>query len=72
MWTNIRLFIQEQPDLDLQCLLKRLQNKSADNKSIRLFVICALRVNTCEFNEYTLTIFMKCTHMCAALTTYYM
>ena len=30
--------------LDLRCLLMRLQNVSADNKNIRLFVICTLRV----------------------------
>ena len=31
-------------DLDLHCLLKRLQNVSVDKKNIRLFVICALRI----------------------------
>ena len=57
-------------DLDLHCLLKRLQNVSADNKYIRLFVICALRVNTCEVSVYTVRTFMKCTHVCVALKAY--
>ena len=47
-----------QSDLDLHCLLKRLQNVSADNKNIQLFVIWALRVNKCEFSVYTVRIFM--------------
>ena len=42
----------EQSDLDLHCLLKRLQNVTADNKNIRLFVICALRVNTCDGPDF--------------------
>ena len=29
-----------------------------------------LRVNKCEFSLYTLRIFMKCTHVCAAQATY--
>ena len=41
----------KQSDLNLHCLLKRLQNVSVDNKNIRLFVICALRVNTCEVSD---------------------
>ena len=32
-------------------LAKRLQNVSVDNKNIRHFVICALRVNTCEVSD---------------------
>ena len=51
---------------DLHCLLKRCQHASADNKNIGLFVISVLRVNTCEVNEYTVGIFMKCTHVCTA------
>ena len=39
---------QTAPDLDLHCLLKILQNYSADNKNIRFFMICALGVNTCQ------------------------
>ena len=46
-------------DLDLHCLLKRLQNVSADTKNIPLFVICALRVNTCKFSVYTVRIFIN-------------
>ena len=30
------------------------------------FVICALRVSTCEVNVYTVRTFMKCMHVCAA------
>ena len=53
----------EQSDLDLHCLLKRLQNVSEDNKNIQLFEICALRVNTCEISAYTVRTFVKCTHV---------
>ena len=42
---------------------------SGHTKNIRLFVICALRVNTCEVSVYTVRIFLKCTHVCAAQTT---
>ena len=35
------------------------------------FVICALRVNKCEFSVYMVRILMKCTHVCAAKTTYF-
>ena len=69
MWSQIRLLLKEQFDLDLHCLSKRLKNISTDHKSIQLFVVCALRVNNCEFSVYTVTIFMKCTHVCAAQTT---
>ena len=31
----------------------------------------ALRVNKCEFSVYTVRIFMKRTHVCAAQTTYF-
>ena len=41
-----------------------------DNKNIRLFVICALRVNACEVNVYTVRFFMKCTHVCATQKAY--
>ena len=34
-------------------------------RNIKLFVICALRVNYCEFSVYMVSIFMKCTHVCA-------
>ena len=41
------VLLSEQSDVDLQCLLKRFQNVSADNKNILLYVIhvCALKVN---------------------------
>ena len=39
-------------------------------KACDIFVICALRANKCEFSVYTVTIFTKCTHICAAQTTY--
>ena len=29
-------------------------------QNIQLFVICALRVNKCEFSVYTVRIFMMC------------
>ena len=51
-------------------LFKRLQNVSADNKNIRLFVICTLMVNACEVSIYTVRTFMKCMHVCAALKVY--
>ena len=34
------------------------------------FLLCALSVNKYEFSMYTVRIFMKCTHFCAAPTTY--
>ena len=37
-----------------------------DDESIWLFVICALRVNKCEFSVYAVRILMKCMHV----TTY--
>ena len=57
-------------ELDLHCLLKRLQNVSADNKNIRLFKICAFRINTYEASVYAVRTFMKCTHGCAAQKAY--
>ena len=63
MWTQI--------EMDLHFLSKRLQNISADEKSIRFFFCdSALRDNTLKFSVYTVTIFMKCTYVCANLTTY--
>ena len=40
-------------------------------KNILLFVICAFRVNKCEFSVYTVRIFIKCTHVFSAQTTNY-
>ena len=44
MWTQVRLLLQGQSDLDLRCLLKRLQNISADAKTYAFILRCALRV----------------------------
>ena len=41
MWTQIRLLLQGWSDLDPRCLLKRLQNVSADAKNIH--VHCEMR-----------------------------
>ena len=38
----------------------------ADDKKHAFCDICALRVNKCEFSVYTVRIFMKYTHVCAA------
>ena len=40
------------------------------DKNIQFVIICALRVNKCEFSVYTVRIFMKCTHVLAALKAY--
>ena len=34
-----------------------------------ILLLCALRVNKCEFSVHKVRIFMKCTHICAAKTT---
>ena len=60
----------DQTDLDLYCLSKRLQIFQQTTKTYDIFVICVLRVNKCEFSVYTARIFMKCTHVWAAQTTY--
>ena len=39
-------------------------------QNIQLFVIYALRVDKCDFSVYTVRIFMKCMHVCAAQKTY--
>ena len=44
-------------------------NSLVDDKSIH-FVIMRLRVTKCEFSVYTVRIFMKCTHVCAAQKAY--
>ena len=36
MWTQIRLLLDEQAAINLQCLFKRLPNISIDDKNIRL------------------------------------
>ena len=40
-------------------------NILVDDKNIH-FVIMRFRINKCEFSVYTVRIFMKCTHVCAA------
>ena len=70
MRTQIRLLIQEQSDLDLHCLSKRLQIFQQATKAYDVFAICALNVNKCKFSVNTVRIFMKCTHVCAAILTY--
>ena len=45
---------------------------SADDDNIRLFVICALRVNKREISVYTVRTFMKCTHVSAAQKAYWL
>ena len=66
MWTQIRLRLWEQSDQDLHCLSKRLQIFQQMTKAYNFFVICALRVNECEFSAYTARIFIKGTYV----TTY--
>ena len=39
---------EEQSDLDLHCLTKRLQRNFSDDESRRLVLIGSLRVNKCE------------------------
>ena len=39
-------------------------------QKIRLFVVCAIRVDTCEVSVYTVRTFMKCTHVCVAQKAY--
>ena len=36
-----------------------------------ILLLCALRVNKCEFSVYTVRIFIKCTNVCAAQKAYY-
>ena len=35
----------------------------ASNNSVDVLLLCALRVNKCEFSVYTVRIFMKRTHV---------
>ena len=50
--------VQEQSYLDLHFLQKRLQIFQETAKAYNLFVMCALRVNKCEFSVNTVRIFM--------------
>ena len=59
MWTQVRLLLQEQSDLDLHCLSKRLQIFQQTTKAYSFFGILSLRVDKCEFSVYTVRIFMK-------------
>ena len=54
---------QEQSDLDLHCLSKSLQTFQQTTKTYDFFMICALRVNKCEFSVYTIMIVIKFTHV---------
>ena len=65
MWTQIRAV---QSDLDLHCLLKRLQIFQQMTKAYNFFMICAFRVDKCEFSVYTVSIFMKCMQVAAQTT----
>ena len=56
--------------MDLHCLSKRFQRHFADDESRRLVLIGSLRVNKYEFSVFTVKIFMKYAHVCAAQTTY--
>ena len=60
----------EQSDLDLHILSKRLQIFQQTTKAYDFSVKCALIVNKCELNVYTVRIFIKCMHVCAAQTYY--
>ena len=57
--------LQEQSDLGPRCLSMRLQIFKWTIKTY-ILLLCALRVNNCEFSVYTVRIFMICTHVCAA------
>ena len=57
VWSGFTLFIYE------------ASNSLVDDKKI-IFLLCALRVNKCEFSVYTVRIFMKCMHVCAAQKAY--
>ena len=46
------------------------KNRRRPNQT-SFFVIDALRVNNCEFSVNTITLFMKCSHVCVAQTTYF-
>ena len=57
----------EQSDLDPHCLSMRLQIVKWTTKNIHFVII---RFNKCEFSVYTIRIFKKCTHVCAAQKAY--
>ena len=42
----------------------------SDKPYLLLGLLSPLRVNKCEFSVYTVRIFMKCTRICAAETTF--
>ena len=69
MRTHIRLLLQEHSDLGSHCLSMKLQIVWWATKTYSL-LLSALRVNKCEFSVYTVRIFMKCTHVCAAQKAY--
>ena len=45
-------------------------NSLVDDKKTYVLRLCALRVNKCEFSVYTVRIFMKRMHVCAAQKAY--
>ena len=54
VWSGFTLFVY------------KTSNILVDDIKTYIFWLCALRVNKCEFSVYTVGIFMKCTHVCAA------
>ena len=60
----------------IQPILMILASKFMVNRALSdityssLGLLSPLRVNKCEFSVYTVRIYMKCTHVCAAQTTY--
>ena len=50
-------------------LSMRRQKVSGQQKTYSL-CLCTLRFNKCEFSVYTVRIFMKCMHVCAAQKPY--
>ena len=63
MWTQI--------EMDLHFLSKRFHQYFSRRKKHKIFFCdSALRDNTLKFSVYTVTIFLKCTYVCATQTTY--
>ena len=45
-------------------------DQTAPTTKTYILLFCALRVIKCEFSVYTVRIFIKCTHVCAAQKPY--
>ena len=58
VWSGSTLFVYE------------ASNILVDHKKTYILCLCTFRVNKCEFSVYTVRIFMKCTHVCAAQKAY--